>query len=94
MKVENYSVRWVYPRQTKRERKAQKTFCVIEANNIEIGIGETKCMKTDKFDKEFARRKSLARALEAANVTDNNISKEERAEIWNAYRHLTATPRW
>ena len=86
MKVENYKIWWEYPK-TKKNKNTQKTICVISVTDSNSTEGTAKCMKTDEFDKEFGRKLSLTRAL-------NPIPKEDRTKIWEAYRTMSAIPKW
>lgn len=56
-----------------------------------VGTGIAKLHKGDIYNKETGRRLSLSRALQ-----DMDISKDERAEIWEAYRTtgLEGRVRW
>ncbi|MFA5154148.1 MAG: hypothetical protein WC554_16480 [Clostridia bacterium] len=85
MKIDNYRIRWFYP----KDKKSQRTVCVLSSETSELAITEAKCIKTDEFNKEIGRKLSLSRALQTANV-----KKEDRSKIWDVYRNLTAVPRW
>lgn len=54
-----------------------------------IAIGRAVCHRDDNFSYDSGRRISLQRVLKRSS-----IPKEERANIWEAYRNMTTKPRW
>jgi hypothetical protein len=87
MKTKNYEIRWHY---TGMEHNLFLcgTYCIINNENT-FFYGKAICSDNDHFSRDKGRKLSLARALK-----NSNISKEERKEIWEAYRNLTKKPRW
>lgn len=83
----NLRIRWNYLKNKKNVRIG--TRCILQ-NDFEEVVGVSLCHKNDTFDKEIGRKLSLKRALEEA-VT---VSKAERTQIWENYRHSTKDPRW
>jgi hypothetical protein len=68
--------------------KIRETYCHIsewddlnKEKNL-ISEGRSKCNKLDSFNKNFARKLSLRRALENTHYT-----KEERKQIWFIYNN-------
>ena len=84
MKTEKRKIRWRYV-------KINLTFCYICNKDCDDpeGLGYAKCSISDKFNRDIGRKISLARALKSAD-----IDKEERTEIWNAYRDMKPGKRW
>lgn len=65
---------------------------MIESNHktyIQIGVGVATLHEGDLFKKEIGRRISLTRAMESAE-----LSREVRAQIWEAYRTSSPNPKW
>lgn len=52
-------------------------------------VGKASLSSQDKFVKEVGRKISLRRALH-----NLRLSKEQRTEVWNAYRKMTIPARW
>jgi len=80
MKTEKYEIRWYY--------SGNRTSCGIKIGCGTI-MGGASCSNSDKFKKDTGRKLSLARAMKNAS-----LSKEERTEIWEAYRTMGNKKRW
>ena len=104
MKAGNITVKWHYepinvaikgiPPKLSQESKLEtvRTLCVIEINIGEFLMGfsgSASCSKKDNFSRDKGRKVSLTRALGDAPLT-----KEQRKEVWEAYRTMTKFPRW
>lgn len=78
---QNTRINWQYVDQT--------TICRIFNTETKQVVFEAsvKKYKNDTFNKDKARKASLAKVLK-------NISREERSSYWNAYRVSKTTPRW
>lgn len=53
----------------------------------------SKCSPRDNFNKEVGRKLALSRALESETARAI-LTKEDRKNVWEAYRTLTKNPRW
>lgn len=85
MKTEKYKIRWFY---SGTERDHRVTTCRLVFNG-ETVLASSVCNPKDNFNKDAGRKLSLARALK-----DASLSKEERTEIWEAYRTMGNKKRW
>ena len=76
----NFRVRWQYS-----GKNRSKTMCFVDelmGDNEVLLLSSVSIRKhsKDQWVKEVARKRSMKRALEAANLT-----KEERKTIWESY---------
>jgi len=92
MKNDKYQIKWWH--KTLDDSVPHKlaghrvTYCEL-INADGIFSGEAVCHNTDNYNKDKGRKLSLSRAMAEAG-----LSKEERFEIWEEYRHLTLRSRW
>jgi hypothetical protein len=84
MKAANCRIKWEYSK-----AKGRITHCLIQKSDFSVYVSFAETSPMDHFSRDIGRKLSLARALKNAN-----LSKEERKEIWEAYRNLTKKPRW
>jgi len=83
-----YTITWQY--EWKKQQRWRTICWIFDPKSDPLFYwGESRRMREDVDNKEFAKKKSLERAL--AKMT---ISKETRAEIWELYRTQTKQPRW
>ena len=87
MKTKNYSIKWSYEETHLSRHKY--TYCKISNNKTTIVVSCAICSESDNFSRDAGRKISLARALKGAH-----IPKEERKEIWEAYRMMKPGGRW
>ena len=85
MKTKKYVIKWIH------DVKERRTVCMVsdEKWRVQHGTGMTHCASTDTYCRDKGRKLSLARALK-----DARLSKEERTEIWEAYRTMGNKKRW
>jgi hypothetical protein len=99
MKAGKYTIKWRYHRKTLRskfdrhqttsiEGSRDITTCTVEYPGHQTSQTAT-CHPHDNFSYDAGRRISLAKAMAALALT-----KEERREIWEAYRAMTPNGRW
>jgi hypothetical protein len=99
MKVGKYTIKWRYHRKTQRSKfdvytvsstadTRDITTCIIECPGHQTTQTAT-CHPSDNFSRDEGRRISLAKAMAALALT-----KEEKREIWEAYRTMTPSGRW
>jgi len=84
-KTEKYQIRWFYSG-TGRDHRV--TTCRLNFNGGSALAGSIYNPK-DNFNKDAGRKLSIARAMK-----DASLSKEERTEIWEAYRTMGNKKRW
>jgi hypothetical protein len=83
MKTKEFKIMW-------RHESNKGTSCLIRNyKDAIIGCGLTCCSISDNFCRETGRKLSLARAMKNAS-----LGKEERTEIWEAYRTMGNKKRW
>ncbi|MFW5794643.1 MAG: hypothetical protein ACOCV1_04075 [Bacillota bacterium] len=82
MKTNNINIKFAH-----EDHKA--SYCIIETPDGEVYKGVAKLHYKDTFCKDKGRKESMKRALRKAG-----FSKEQRAEVWEAYRLMTKEPRW
>ena len=102
LRVNDYEIRWSHKQFFDTSKKLDGytkeppkynglTTCEVlnpAVKNIQFG-GRSRCGTEDNFSYEIGRKISLRRALSGAC-----IPKQDRKEIWEAYRTMTKTPRW
>ena len=97
MKVGKYTIKWRYHRAATQDKliyrpaiedKREYTTCIIECEACRA-TGTATCHPSDNFCKDTGRRISLANAMKYLP-----LSKEEKREIWEAYRNMTVKKRW
>lgn len=72
-----------------------RTICCVKLGDKIISKEEANCSEKDNYNRKEGRRISMDRALRSAD-----LSKEERTNIWEAYRLLprnsdgSIKPRW
>jgi len=102
MKVNDITIDWTYYRRYRKPLAGEPlklsqesvydgtdTICVLENNGEILSHGQASCSPKDNFCRATGRKLSLARALQGFYFT-----KEQRQEIWEAYRRMTVKPRW
>ena len=103
LRVNDYEIRWYHRQHHDTSKKMDSsmaespvnrgvTVCFIRRTHESLQRdyhGMAICIKGDNFSYDEGRRRSLKRAF-----GDSTIPKEERREIWEAYRHMTTIPRW
>ena len=87
MKTKNYSITWRHGIAPKGFSNV--TVCRVKQDGKVVGGAISKVHPNDKYCKDKGRRVCLARWMECAHLT-----KEERAEIWEAYRNMKPGGRW
>lgn len=87
MKTKNYTIKWSY--EETHPPRHRYTYCGIDNGTKRIALGWAICSESDNFSRDAGRKLSLARALKGAH-----IPKEERKEIWEAYRMMKPGGRW
>ena len=87
MKAGKFYIRWRYAKAFGQHMGT--TECIISTENTEMGKEIAVCHEKDNFCRATGRKLSLTRAMESVRLT-----KEERKEIWEAYRNMTPKPRW
>jgi len=105
MKTDKHVIAWwyskvpvAYPTIPGKEAEVTRTECKVFAldqkqefqsiySNKPVGHGTATQNYGDQYSKEKGRRVALAKAIE-------HFTKEDRTEIWEAYRTMTKTPRW
>ena len=99
MKVGKYTIKWRYHRIglpskfdrhtiTSIEDLRDFTTCIMECPGHQTTQTAT-CHPRDNFSRDEGRKISLAKAMAALALT-----KEEKREIWEAYRTMTPNGRW
>jgi hypothetical protein len=98
MKAGKYTIKWRYHRKTPMTKLGVPitmhintrdfTVCIIEGPEQKTTQTAT-CHPHDNFSRDAGRRISLAKAMAALALT-----KEEKREIWEAYRAMTPNGRW
>lgn len=97
MKAGKYTIKWRYHRKTPKSKLDLSTMhintrdftvCIIEGPGQKTTQTAT-CHPHDNFSRDAGRRISLAKAMAALALT-----KEEKREIWEAYRTMTPNGRW
>lgn len=99
MKAGKYTIKWRHYRKslpskfsrhamTSIEDMRDFTTCIIECPGHQATQTAT-CHPHDNFSRDAGRRISLAKAMAALALT-----KEEKREIWEAYRAMTPNGRW
>ena len=87
MKTDKYQIRWQYG--CGYDGHAN-TLCKLFLNNEpDVFMGLATCHEKDRPCKDKGRRISLQRAM-----TEAGLSKEERKEVWEAYRRMKPKGRW
>ena len=99
MKVGKYTIKWRHHRKGSMQKMGSYTrsaminsrdvtTCIIECPGHQTTQTAT-CHPHDNFSRDEGRRISLAKAMAALALT-----KEEKREIWEAYRTMTPNGRW
>jgi hypothetical protein len=97
MKAGKYTIKWRYHRKTPKSKLDLSTMhintrdfttCLMECAESRV-TATAICHPHDNFSYDAGRRISLAKAMAALALT-----KEERREIWEAYRAMTPNGRW
>lgn len=84
MKTKNYQIKWNYGIGDTKVF----TYCYL-INAKETICGHAECSQKDNFSRDTGRKVSLARVMKKAE-----LPKEERTEIWEAYRNMKVGGRW
>lgn len=97
MKTEKYQVRWYHQfvDESAPDKSAghHRTYCVLlNKSGLFLSDGESICSPKDNFCKDTGRKLSLSRAM--GNLPEDRMSKEERKEVWEAYRQMKPKGRW
>ncbi len=87
MKTSKYTIKW-YHHHPKENDGVEYTECIIEDAEKKVSAVAF-CHPADTFSRDTGRRLSLARGLKSLS-----LGKEEKREIWEAYRLMTPTGRW
>lgn len=66
------------------------TTCTVVAKN-KVFQGTAKCSVHDNFCRKTGRKISLVKAMAH---TKGTLSKVQRRNVWEAYKNMTAVPRW
>lgn len=82
-------VKVTWNRFTNKEGRIVTVSNVYDGSNSLIGEARTTQGKTENHNPNKGRMISLSRALRETTLT-----KEDRTQIWEDYRNMTAKPRW
>lgn len=71
-------------------RDAGITTCSVVVKG-KLYTGTAKCSNSDNFCRDAGRKIALAKALTG---TKDVLTKKQRKNVWEGYRHMTHQPRW
>jgi hypothetical protein len=83
MQLGNFNVRF-----NRRDKTYEVEIRSLNSDDI-IGFGAATCSRKIEFVKDTGRKIALKKAL-----SDSFLNKQERYDIWESYRTMTAMPRW
>ena len=87
MKTGKYTIRWRHA--VPDETGPGLTVCWVLINDEPHAGSVARCHPHDNFCKDTGRKVSLGKVMSAMALT-----KDERREIWEAYRTMTKNGRW